>query len=379
MAAKYPNEPDELRTDVEDRSNCVTGEPSGAPAGSNFHAKLHNDANAAINAIEETLGDDPQGAEATVAAAIASKAGIAIANTFTQKNIFRSNYFAIGPNSGDTPSGKIPINTHAIINGPEAVADPSASNTIGWNQTITFTGDFTGITGANAGTLFGQSVFATTGIEAGDGKGIKVVQGTSLAGVIKGEAPSGLEVVRGAETSAEFYGSLAKGSVGQMESLRVVGPKRGGGATEGKVTGTAYTLFITEPTIEATNKFSLFVEGGVSRFGGTIQANNTINNAAGSGSLSIFGSTSKATGAVLILQTATNGGKAIFELEKSEASLQITNGTTAKTVFDNTGKLRLSNIETASTIPATGLKHKLPIYNVTGELQGYIPIYETIT
>lgn len=73
MAAKYPNEPDALPTTVEDRSNAVTGEASAAPPGTNFHAKLHNNANAAINAIETTLGNNPQGAESTVAAAIANK------------------------------------------------------------------------------------------------------------------------------------------------------------------------------------------------------------------------------------------------------------------------------------------------------------------
>lgn len=280
----------------------------------------------------------------------------------------------------DTPSVRIPNNFHGILVGSEAVAGGGETNTIANNLTATFKGDFTGITGANAGTMFGLSVFATIGTEAEDGKGVKVLQGTSLAGVIKGTAPTGLEVLRGNEMEASFYGASAGGEVGQAETLRVVGPRRTGGATAGKVTGTAYSLFVTEPTIEAATKFSLFVEGGVSRFGGTVQLNNTLNNAAGSGSLSIFGATSKATGAAFILRNNSGGGQAIIELEKANASFQITNGTSAVTVFDNEGHLRLSNINSATSLaePKTPSK-KLPIYNVSGEFQGYVPLYASIT
>lgn len=60
----YPAGLDDLHTDAEDRSDLLTGElHPDQVAGAGFHAELHNVANAAIIAIEQTLGIEPQGDE----------------------------------------------------------------------------------------------------------------------------------------------------------------------------------------------------------------------------------------------------------------------------------------------------------------------------
>jgi hypothetical protein len=57
MASKYPSELDALPTSTEDRHDSKTGTPkSGEPEGSGFHSDLHNDANDAINNVQETHG-----------------------------------------------------------------------------------------------------------------------------------------------------------------------------------------------------------------------------------------------------------------------------------------------------------------------------------
>lgn len=57
MPSSYPSDLDDLTTDAANATPSV-----------DVHPALHNDANAAINAVQETLGLDPQGASADVAA-----------------------------------------------------------------------------------------------------------------------------------------------------------------------------------------------------------------------------------------------------------------------------------------------------------------------
>lgn len=78
MPARFPGEVAALPVGVEDRENSATGKPGAGPAGAGFHAGLHNDVNAEVVAIEQTLGVEPQGAAQTVSARIAAaEAGIA--------------------------------------------------------------------------------------------------------------------------------------------------------------------------------------------------------------------------------------------------------------------------------------------------------------
>ena len=64
MPSSYPGALDALPT------TNVDGDASAT-----LHPTLHNDANAAINAIQETLGTNPQGSEADVAARLAAIEG----------------------------------------------------------------------------------------------------------------------------------------------------------------------------------------------------------------------------------------------------------------------------------------------------------------
>lgn len=65
MASKYPKALDDLPEDSASSTNAREGKPTGGPEG--FHSGLHNDTSAALNAVQEALGTEPQGDEDTVA------------------------------------------------------------------------------------------------------------------------------------------------------------------------------------------------------------------------------------------------------------------------------------------------------------------------
>lgn len=64
-SSKYPKALDALPIDSGSSTNAREGKPTGGPEG--FHSGLHNDTSAAINALQETLGSEPQGKRTTVA------------------------------------------------------------------------------------------------------------------------------------------------------------------------------------------------------------------------------------------------------------------------------------------------------------------------
>lgn len=66
MTSAYPGALDTLKTDVDGETDTLESVP---------HDALHNDANAAIKAVQATLGVDPQGTYATVAERIAAGGG----------------------------------------------------------------------------------------------------------------------------------------------------------------------------------------------------------------------------------------------------------------------------------------------------------------
>jgi hypothetical protein len=69
----YPTQIDSLQVDLEDRERAKTGDPDlSKPTGAGFHAQLHIHVNEAVMAIEQTLGLEPQGNFADVAARLAA-------------------------------------------------------------------------------------------------------------------------------------------------------------------------------------------------------------------------------------------------------------------------------------------------------------------
>lgn len=69
MTTAYPGGLDSLKTNINGDTDTLATVP---------HDAQHNNANAAINAIEATLGINPQGSAATVAARLQSLVGLII-------------------------------------------------------------------------------------------------------------------------------------------------------------------------------------------------------------------------------------------------------------------------------------------------------------
>jgi hypothetical protein len=64
-SSKYPKALDGLPVDSASSTNAREGKPTGGPEG--FHSGLHNDTSAAVNALQGTLGINPQGGRTSVA------------------------------------------------------------------------------------------------------------------------------------------------------------------------------------------------------------------------------------------------------------------------------------------------------------------------
>jgi hypothetical protein len=64
-SSKYPKALDDLPEDSASSTNAREGKPTGGPEG--FHSGLHNDTSAALNAVQETLGTEPQADRENVA------------------------------------------------------------------------------------------------------------------------------------------------------------------------------------------------------------------------------------------------------------------------------------------------------------------------
>jgi hypothetical protein len=243
------------------------------------------------------------------------------------------NHFTVGQRI-DTMLGmnatgtvRLPINLNPAISGPAAVAS-GTTDTIGINLNSLAEGDFTGLGGVDPGFVWGFSLFSRVGPNEKDGKGISQYIGANIEGAA--QAPDlNIPVFRAAAIRASFYGAAAGGTLGQIESLRVQAPGRFGGAKAGKVTGNVYGLFVEKvekTTLEAASGFSLYVEGGNSRFGGRVEIANDLSNA-GEGDTNIYsGVSNSTTGAVFTLRKEANGGHAVVTLPVASSTFQISNG-----------------------------------------------------
>lgn len=175
-----------------------------------------------------------------------------------------------------TPTVKQPVN---MITTLAAGSMSGSQDKVAFALGANFTGNFTGGTGSNPGFAWGLNLFATTGSASGDGAGLTDIIGALIE--LSVQTPSGttLPHVIGLQAEAAFFGATSGATVTQMESMRVSAPKRKDGASSGTC-GTAYGLFIED--VDAYNvgasatKFSLFVEGGISRLQGRIDCAGTL-------------------------------------------------------------------------------------------------------
>lgn len=174
-----------------------------------------------------------------------------------------------------TPSVKQPINfltTHA------GGSMSGSQDKIGFALGPTVTGNFSADTGSNPGFFWGMNVFTTTGSAAGDGAGLTDIIGGLIEMSVQTPSGTTLPHVIGFQAEAAFFGASSGATVTQMESMRVSAPKRKDGASTGTATN-VYGLFIESVdayNVGATNKWALFVEGGVSRLQGRVDVDSTV-------------------------------------------------------------------------------------------------------
>lgn len=245
------------------------------------------------------------------------------------ENIFTGNQRFEGFIGMGSPGNiKMPINLNTVQYGPPIVESPLNTEVIAFNYNAQFVGNFTGLGGPSPGWALGSSMFVQTGTAEGDGAGLKVLQALNVGAALR--APNAnLEFLRGATIRANFFGATASGKVGQLETLRVARPNRVEGAVAGEVTGTLYGLFIESvaaSTIPAAAKFSLYVEGGTSRFGGVVEVTNEIRNA-GANALVIYSNQAKITeGTTLTLRQKAGGGGMVITNPTEGSFVELSDG-----------------------------------------------------
>lgn len=266
-------------------------------------------------------------------------------NTFTGNQRFEG---FIG--KGGAGTIKSPVNLNTVQSGPPIVESPLNTEVIPFNYNAEFVGNFTGLGGPSPGWAIGSSLFVRTGAAEGDGAGLKVIQGL-IVGAAAMSPNTNLEVLRGASVAATFFGAAAAGKIGSMESLRVTKPDRFEGAIAGEVTGNLYGLFIEnagESKIPAAAKFSLFVAGGNSRFGGPVEVSGEIRNAAG-GALVIYSNEAKPTeGSSFTLKQNGGGGGTQIKMPTEGATLEINNGVETLFRIGRSGSIGWGNPEDTS-------------------------------
>lgn len=175
-----------------------------------------------------------------------------------------------------TPSVKQPINfltTHA------GGSMTGSADKIGFALGPTVTGNFASDTGSNPGFFWGMNVFCTTGSAAGDGAGLTDIIGGLIEMSVQTPSGTTLPHVIGLQAEAAFFGASSGCTVTQMESMRVSAPKRKDGASTGTATN-VYCLFIESAegyNVGTTgSRFTLFVEGGISRLQGLLTVDNVV-------------------------------------------------------------------------------------------------------
>jgi hypothetical protein len=169
----------------------------------------------------------------------------------------------------DAPSNRIPVNIAAPITGPAAIA-AGTSNVIGIELSPRFTGNFTGIGGADPGYVWGASLFTTVGAAATDGDGIIDLTGLVSEIALQSSATD-QGIIRAMHANTSLWGASSAGHVDQIEGLRISPPAFKDGATTGDWTiDIVYGLFVEDPGTVGTNRFAIFTEGGPSRFTGRL-------------------------------------------------------------------------------------------------------------
>lgn len=173
------------------------------------------------------------------------------------------------------PSVKQPINLLTTHNGATVTG---SQDKVAFAFGPTIVGNFSADTGSNPGFFWGMNVFCTTGSGSGDGAGLTDIVGGLIEMSIQTPSGTTLPHVIGLQAEAAFFGATSGATVTQMESMRVSAPKRKDGASTGTAVN-VYGLFIESVdayNVSATNKWALFVEGGVSRLQGRIDVLGTI-------------------------------------------------------------------------------------------------------
>ena len=238
--------------------------------------------------------------------------------------------FTGGFGLGTAPTARIPVNVNSTL----TPAPTGTSNKVGQFLSTTVTGNWATGTGTDPTFGFGLNVFCVTGTSANDGNG-----GT-FQNLIEWDvqAPSGtIAHVTGLQAEASFYGVTSGATVTIMESMRVASPKRKNGAAGGTATN-AYGLFIESfdgTGVGASSAFALFVEGGLSRFQGTVSVAGNINSY--SGTLDLRPNPSLAQPYFQMTDIA-GGGNATLVLGTAGSAFNVfDNGVNLKLQVNNTG------------------------------------------
>ena len=288
-------------------------------------------------------------AESAFPAALARTADVA--SIYAPK---ASPVFTGGIGLGHTPSARQPFGSNVTLT-------PAAAGTadkVGHILATTVSGDLSTGTGSNPTFAFGLNVFTIVGTAALDGNA-----GT-ISNLIETDvgAPSGtIAAVRGLQVQAAFFGASAGATVTQMESLRVSAPTRKDGAVAGTAVS-VYGLFVEAAVAvgASTSIFSVFVQGGVSRFGGRVDVAGSIANTDTAG-LNLYAGFADADGARLqMLQTAA-GGHMRMRMTTANAEWQVYDGSAFTFAITRTGLPKWTAAgNQQTTVGAAGAAAALP-------------------
>lgn len=260
---------------------------------------------------------------------------------------FGGNNRFTGPIGFGTAGGSNPRQPFNSVQTIDAAASGSTDK-VAHSLTTNAVGDFSQGTGSNPSFAWGINAFLNTGTAALDGNGANL---QNLIETNVGAASGTVASAIGLIAQASFFGAAAGATVTNMMSLRVEPPVRKDGATAGTATN-AYSLYVAQPgNVGATSSFSVFVEGGISRFGGRVDVTNTIANN-GAANLSLFAGYSAADGGALILGKAASGGHATANLVTAGAKLKVYNGSADVITLGNDGAV-VTTAQSANVVPLT--------------------------
>lgn len=156
-ATKYPEEIDTINSAIKDNLESGTGEPDpDKPDVEGFHAALHNLLAKAVVAVEETLGENPQGASDTVVErfrtveeAVEERATLEELAAKTMKSLSGWQSVTDVPAA---PAVAVAVKDAEVANGSKALKSPGGHFKAGMNgqQVYLFSGGPVLVTGTNA-------------------------------------------------------------------------------------------------------------------------------------------------------------------------------------------------------------------------------------